>query len=88
MELLEDRSLVKELISGVVARDRFRVVIGDENESGEMQECSVVAARYGSDDTVNGFIAILGPTRLQYGRSIAAVRLLASVMSERVGGLA
>ena len=88
MEILEDRRLVKELISGLVSRDRFRVVIGDENEPGEMQECSVVASRYGSDDTVHGFIAVLGPTRLQYRRSIAAVRLLASVMGDRVGALA
>jgi heat-inducible transcriptional repressor len=88
MEMLEDRRLVKDLVSGLVAHDRFKVAIGDENASGEMQECSVVASRYGSDDTAQGFIAILGPTRLRYGRSIAAVRLLASVMGDRVGRLA
>ncbi len=88
MEILEDRRLVKELISGLVSRDRFRVVIGNENEPGEMQECSVVASRYGSEDAVNGFIAVLGPTRLEYRRSIAAVRLLASVMGARVGDMA
>ena len=45
-----------------------------------MREWSVVIAPYGDGET-NGTVAVLGPTRMPYQRSIPRVRYVASLMS-------
>ena len=87
LDIMEDRSFLRELLSRLLAGEQFRVVIGEENEAGEMQECSILASRYGSPEGVGGIAAVIGPTRMHYPRSIGSVRFLSSVMSELVADL-
>ena len=39
------------------------MIIGDEHRSDQMRNCSVVVARYGLPNNVNGVIGVIGPTR-------------------------
>lgn len=82
--VLEDREFLKEELPRLIAGGEFRTVIGDENAVNEMQECSILVSRYGSPGGVGGLIAVIGPTRMQYRRSIGSVRLLAKLMTELV----
>jgi heat-inducible transcriptional repressor len=56
-----------------------RVVIGSENPDSEMQDWSVVVSRYGDDDAI-GTLAVVGPTRMHYERTIPRVRFVAALM--------
>ena len=56
-----------------------RVVIGSENPHREMRDWSLVAARYG-DDEATGTVAVVGPTRMHYERTIPRVRFVAALM--------
>lgn len=58
------------------------VVIGTENDDDWMQQWSVVAAPYGAgaDQGTAGAVAVLGPTRMQYARTIPRVRYVAALM--------
>jgi heat-inducible transcriptional repressor len=56
------------------------VVIGSEHGDDSMQEWSVVLSRYGDDDAV-GTVAVIGPTRMPYHRTIPRVRYVAGLMS-------
>ena len=56
-----------------------RVVIGSENPQREMHDWSMVVARYGDDDAV-GTVAVVGPTRMHYERTIPRVRFVAALM--------
>lgn len=56
-----------------------RVVIGSENPNREMQDWSVVVSRYG-DDSAAGTVAVVGPTRMHYERTIPRVRFVAALM--------
>ncbi len=58
-----------------------RVVIGSELAADEMQDWSVVIARYGDADTA-GTVAVVGPTRMAYERTIPRVRYIASLMGQ------
>lgn len=84
---LEDRQVVRTIISAAIEGRERRVVIGQENETKEMQECSVVLARYGDPEGVGGVVAALGPTRMDYGRSMASVRLVSDLMGGMVADL-
>ncbi len=58
-----------------------RVAIGSELAADEMQDWSVVIARYGDTDAA-GTVAVVGPTRMTYERTIPRVRYIASLMGQ------
>ncbi len=57
-----------------------QVLIGQEHGDVLMREWSVVIASYGDGET-SGTVAVLGPTRMPYQRSIPRVRYVADLMS-------
>ncbi len=58
-----------------------RVVIGHENRDEAIQDCSLVISHYGLPDEPLGSIAVVGPTRMQYERTIAAISYVSSLIS-------
>jgi heat-inducible transcriptional repressor len=56
------------------------VRIGSENVAEEMQFCSVITAPYVLQDNIVGSLAVVGPTRMDYRRTIAAVDEVASAL--------
>ena len=57
-----------------------QVVIGREHGDDSMQEWSMVISRYGDEDAI-GTVAVIGPTRMAYHRTIPRVRYVARLMS-------
>jgi heat-inducible transcriptional repressor len=49
-----------------------------------MRDCSVVLARYGVEGGPSGVVAVLGPTRMRYARTIPTVRYLASLLGDMI----
>ncbi len=60
-----------------------RVVIGTEHGEVSMHSWSVVVSRYGDTET-SGAVAVIGPTRMAYGRTIPRVRYIATLMSQLI----
>lgn len=87
MEVLESRRLVRSILPGVLAGEGVQVIIGAENREDAMRECSLVITRYGVPGEVGGALGVVGPTRMQYERSISVVRYMGSLMSYLVGEL-
>jgi heat-inducible transcriptional repressor len=75
---LEHRRVLLEAVAEALAEDAVSVRIGSENPLAEMQFCSVVAAPYGTPDESVGMLGVVGPTRMDYRRTIAAVYAVAS----------
>jgi heat-inducible transcriptional repressor len=63
------------------------VVIGSENPRSELQECSLIAARYDAGQRSSGWIGVIGPTRMSYERALPVVRLAARALSLAFGRL-
>jgi len=64
-----------------VSAGHLRIVIGRENRSPWMSEWSAVVASYGAGGA-SGMLAVVGPTRMQYARTVPRVRYFAELMSE------
>ena len=64
-----------------------RITIGAEHRREEMRDTSVVAATYYVGGRPAGELAIVGPTRMRYGRAISLVRFLADTLGEALGRL-
>jgi len=59
-----------------------RVLIGSENPSPEMSDCTLIASSYGAEGRTVGTLGIIGPTRMEYARAIALVDSMARVLSD------
>jgi len=87
MEVLENRTLMRSILAETRAKEGVKVVIGAENREDAMKRCSVVLTQYGIPGEVGGSLGVVGPTRMQYGRAISAVRYVGSLMSDLVAEL-
>ena len=87
MEVLENRTLMRSILPEARAEGGVYVVIGAENMQDAMKRCSVVLTQYGIPGEVSGSLGVVGPTRMQYGRAISAVRYMGSLMSDLVAEL-
>jgi heat-inducible transcriptional repressor len=87
LELLDERTLIRALPLRALARGGVTVIIGGENrqllDAGEaMRACSIIVGSYGVPGAVSGALAVLGPMRMRYSRTIPTVRYLSGLMSE------
>ncbi|MFC1937398.1 heat-inducible transcriptional repressor HrcA [Chloroflexota bacterium] len=87
MELVEHKELLKNILPEALPNREVRVVIGKENRTEVIHNCSVVISRYGFSEDALGMIGIIGPTRMPYGRAISTVKHLASVLTELIAEL-
>ena len=88
VRVLEERNLLQgvlaETLNPSVHVGSVRVLIGGEGRWEELRACSLVLARYGAPDFATGALGVVGPIRMAYGRTISAVRFVASVLGEMV----
>lgn len=79
--LLEDRRTLGGLLTTMALEHDVRAVVGNEIPRQEMQELSLVVAPYGIPGQLEGTLAVLGPKRMPYSKTIAAVRYFSQIMS-------
>lgn len=84
---LEHRRLLLEVLADGLATGMVSVRIGAENQASEMQFCSVITAPYGAIDSPIGSLGVVGPTRMDYRRSIAAVHEVSTSLGRMLAGL-
>ncbi len=97
LELIElvDRHAAEALVPSAVfeaagadalAEWDMRVLIGDDHPTTMLQDCSLVLAPYQSGDSgeIPGYVGIIGPTRMNYPRSVAGARFYAQLLQEMI----
>lgn len=82
LDVLERRRTLFEILGSALLGEQVTVIIGSENRFEEVWDCSFVASRYSVGDRTCGSIGVLGPTRMDYRRAVAAVRFMASNLSQ------
>jgi heat-inducible transcriptional repressor len=85
LEALEEQVIVLKLLATAQNPGTVTVRIGEENEAEEMRDTSVVSIGYGPG-TVLGGMGVVGPTRMDYPNSIAAVHAVARYVGEILSG--
>lgn len=73
--ILEEEKVLKDLLQG--GEDSgLKVTIGSENKFTGIQDCSMVQATYSLNGQIVGTMAVLGPTRMEYGKVISVMDYL------------
>jgi heat-inducible transcriptional repressor len=86
LEALEEQVVVLKLLASAAQPGTVRVSIGEENEAEEMHSTSVVSIGYGRGETLLGGMGVVGPTRMDYPGTMAAVHAVARYVGEIVAG--
>lgn len=73
--ILEEEKVLKDLLQG--GEDSgLKVTIGSENKFTGIQDCSMVQATCRLNGQIVGTMAVLGPTRMEYGKVISVMDYL------------
>ena len=75
LEALEEQVVLLRLLGDV--SDTVQVRIGHEQSEQNLRQTSLVTVGYGSESTPLGALGVIGPTRMDYAGSIAAVSAVA-----------
>jgi len=86
LEALEEQVVVLKLFAAAGSPGMVTVRIGEENEAEEMRSTSVVSIGYGPQHTLLGGMGVVGPTRMDYPGTIAAVRAVANYVGDILAG--
>jgi transcriptional regulator of heat shock response len=90
VSLLSDRVLLARVLPPSLEEGDVAVTIGSENALEPLRPFALVVGRYGRPDHAAGYVCVVGPTRMDYPRTIAAVRVVGELMSDlsESGGVA
>jgi heat-inducible transcriptional repressor len=87
LRTIEEKSRLVRILNECLARDvagssNVQVVIGSENPTSSLQNCTLITAAFRSGGEAIGTLSVLGPTRIEYARTIAIVGYVAKMMEK------
>ncbi|RIK28712.1 MAG: heat-inducible transcription repressor HrcA [Chloroflexi bacterium] len=82
LEVLEQRTMLEELLQSLAPAHGVQVVIGSEGGREELNDYSLVMARYGIEGEASGVVGVIGPMRMQYSRAVSAVRYVSVMLDD------
>ena len=74
--------ILDECIQREAAADGVQVVIGTENRTPSLQNCTLISAPYRVGNSAVGTLSVLGPTRIEYARMISIVSYVARTLEK------
>ena len=83
LEALDEQVTLLKLLA-LSTSSSVTVRIGGENDDANLSASALVSAGYGAGDTPLGGLAVVGPTRMDYPGTMAAVRAVARYVGELI----
>jgi len=83
-DLLNDREVIKTVMSTSVKDHDLNVMIGRENQYEPMHDCSLVTATYSLGETDVGALGVIGPTRMSYARVVSAMKYVKRLINREI----
>jgi heat-inducible transcriptional repressor len=86
-QMFEEKGRLVKILNECIASnppEGVKIVIGSELGVADMRDFSLITSSYESSDHTTGFLGIIGPTRMQYERSISIVGYLGRVVGEMI----
>ncbi|MDD5636253.1 MAG: heat-inducible transcriptional repressor HrcA [Atribacterota bacterium] len=77
----EEKNLVK-IINKSILKKQIDIIIGSELGQELMENCSVITRQYLIKGKMRGAISVLGPTRMDYSKSVSILDFIADQLSE------
>ena len=85
LEALEEQVVLLRLLANASAQ--VHVTIGEEQPEASLQKTSLVSVGYGVEGQSAGALGVIGPTRMDYAFTMAAVNAVAQYIGQFLGGI-
>ncbi len=85
LTFLSDNEKLGRLISS--AQGSLSVFIGSESGIPELADASVILARYHSSGGASGWVGVIGPTRINYSRTISYIEYFATAVGRLMSSI-
>lgn len=82
LEVLEQRTFLEEMLNELAPARGVQVVIGSEGGREELNDYSLVMARYGIEGEASGVLGVIGPLRMPYPRAVSAVKYVSQMLDD------
>ncbi len=83
LKMLEQEQLITDILqSREQTGNQLSVTIGHENKFSGIKDCSIIQATYQIEGQVVGTVAVLGPTRMEYGKIIGVLAFMQNHLGE------
>jgi len=82
LSALQERTTLYQMLSRSLLDDSTTIRIGSENDLPAMQARSIITTSYRIGQRNAGYLGVVGPTRMNYDRAVAAVRFMAHNLSQ------
>lgn len=81
---LQEKERLIGILESCLSSDGLQILIGSESNFTQSHNFSLIAQRYGSQDTPLGIVGILGPMRMEYARITPLVVYLSHALSRKI----
>jgi heat-inducible transcriptional repressor len=83
LRVFEERAFLTLILNEVLSPqpNDVQVIIAGNGRWQELSQLTMILSRYGLGGQVSGAVGVLGPTHINYGRAVSAVRYISSVMT-------
>lgn len=75
LQLLEEENFLYNILKNN-SKQNLKVLIGEENKEKAMIDCSMILASYNINKNTKATLAVLGPTRMNYGKTISLLNFI------------
>lgn len=89
LRTIEEKTRLVQILTECIERDPslksdVQVVIGSENSASSLHNCTLITAPYriGAGGGSVGTLSVLGPTRIEYARTISIVTYVATILEK------
>jgi heat-inducible transcriptional repressor len=82
LHALEEKELLVRLLDETMRSERVQVFLGAETAHHAFGDTAVVATPYGPEDQPVGALAVIGPTRMNYGKVLSVVDFTADLITK------
>jgi heat-inducible transcriptional repressor len=76
ISVLQDRDRFIRNLRGRLTSRSVQTIIGSENPDTDLHQCSLVLSRYQVPQSGEGTLGVIGPTRLQYHRTLPWIKVI------------
>lgn len=89
LALLDNKKVLNELLKQeenlIQYGTNVSISIGRENLIKDAQDCSVLSANYSFKNQILGTIGVIGPTRMQYSKTISLLTQFVRILNDNIG---
>lgn len=85
MRFLSQKESIEKLLFGISGKST--IMLGVETKILEISQTGLVVSRYSIDDRDGGYLAVMGPTRMDYASSLAKTQFVSSYVGTLISNL-